>query len=153
MTVDARPKAEVFSLRTELLSEGRTNIVVSRTDLMTVTVKVYSEGGENALHTHLTQDHAFAVLQGEATFYDEADHPQVLHKWEGISLPRGAYYWFKSTGDENLVLLRFGANLAGSPPGDSRVNLEGKPLPSDSAENKHIPGVPIPGRFFGDLRE
>ena len=150
MAIDAKPKAEVFSLRTPFLSEGRTNTLVSRTDLMNVTVKVYSEGGENALHTHLTQDHSFVVLQGEATFYDETGEARVVKQWEGISLPRGAYYWFKCTSDENLVLVRFGANLQDAPRGDSRVDIEGNPLPSDSVENKHIVGVPIPGKFFGD---
>ncbi len=150
MAIETKPKAEVFSLRTPYLSGGRTNTVVSRTDLMAVTVKVYSEGGENALHTHLNQDHTFVVLQGEATFYDETGEERVVKQWEGITLPRGAYYWFKATSDENLVLLRFGANDKDLPRGDSRVDIEGAPLPSDSAENKHIVGVPIPGQFFGE---
>lgn len=150
MAIDAKPKAEVFSLRTPYLSEGRTNSMVSQTDLMTVTVKVYSEGGENALHTHLNQDHTFVVLQGEATFYDETGEARMVKQWEGITLPRGAYYWFKATSNENLVLLRFGAQVNDAPRGDSRVDIEGIPLPSESVENKHIVGVPIPGEFFGE---
>jgi mannose-6-phosphate isomerase-like protein (cupin superfamily) len=118
---------------------------------MSVAIKVYSEGGENALHTHLHEDHAFIVLEGEATFYDRPGNETVVRKHQGISLPRGAFYWFKSTGDTNLVLLRLGAsdqNWHGD--GDPRIDPEGRPLPSHSEANKHIEGVPIPGKFFGE---
>jgi mannose-6-phosphate isomerase-like protein (cupin superfamily) len=143
------PKAEVFSLKTPYLSAGRTTEFVARTDLMSVAIKVYSEGGENALHTHLHEDHAFIVLEGEATFADRAGNETVVGKYQGISLPRGAFYWFKSTGDTNLVLLRVGANDT-SWQGDTRVAPDGHSIPSRSEENKRIDGVPIPGKFFGD---
>ena len=72
-----------------------------------------------------------------------------MRKYEGILLPRGAYYYFQNSGQGNLVLARAGAK---SSDGDahSRINLEGGPLPADSAANKKVAGVPIPGRFFGD---
>lgn len=149
MATETKLKAEVFQLKSPLLSEGRTNNWVSRTDLMTVNLKVYAEGGENALHTHTNEDHCFVILQGEATFSDEGGNKTVVHKWEGITLPRGAYYYFKSTGDENLVLLRFGAK-SGERTGDGRIDIEGQPLLGNSEENNHVEGVPIPGRFFGE---
>lgn len=149
MAVATRPKAQMFSLRTPLLSEGRSTRFVCRTDLMSVAIKVYAQGGENALHTHLAEDHTFVVLDGEATFYDQDSNATVVKKHQGIGLPRGAYYWFKSTGDRNLVLVRFGACLPGAT-GDSRVDPQGRSLPGDSVANKHIEGVPIPGQFFGD---
>ncbi len=143
------PQAEVFSLKTPYLSAGRTTEFVARTDLMSVAIKVYSEGGENALHTHLHEDHAFIVLEGEATFYDRQGNETVVRKYQGISLPRGVFYWFKSTGDTNLVLLRVGANDT-SWKGETRIDPEGKALPGHSEANKHIEGVPIPGKFFGE---
>jgi len=149
MAVQTTPRAEVFSITSPYLSSGRTTTFVSRTDLMSVAIKVYSEGGENALHTHAFEDHAFVVLEGEATFFDEEDIPTVVKPYQGIALPRGAYYRFEATGDRNLVLLRFGASVLGKT-GDSRLNIDGGPLPSDSAENKQIPGVPIVGKFFGE---
>src|SRR5947209_11785205 len=109
MAVDAAPKAQAFSLKTPLLSSGRTNLSVAETDLLKLRVKVYAEGGENGLHTHKDEDHAFVVLQGQATFRDENETVTVVNQYEGILLPRGAFYWFQSTGDENLVLLRVGA--------------------------------------------
>ena len=145
MAVNAPPKAKAFSLKTPLLSEGRSNQEVAATDLLKLRVKVYAEGGENGLHTHNDEDHSFVILQGQATFRDENDTPTVVNKYEGIMIPRGAFYYFQSTGDENLVLLRVGAGR--EPKGDFRVGTNGVPLTRE--ENKHIDGVPVPGKFFG----
>jgi mannose-6-phosphate isomerase-like protein (cupin superfamily) len=145
MAVEAAPKAQVFSLKTPLLSSGRTNVPVAGTDLLKLRVKVYAEGGENGLHTHQDEDHAFIVLQGQATFHDENDTPTIVNQYEGILLPRGAFYYFQSTGDENLVLIRVGAGR--EPEGEFRVGPNGRALTPE--ENKHIDGTPIPGKFFG----
>jgi mannose-6-phosphate isomerase-like protein (cupin superfamily) len=145
MAVASTPKAQVFSLKTPLLSSGRTNLPVAETDLLKLRVKVYAEGGENGLHTHQDEDHAFVILQGQATFRDENDNVTVVNKYEGILLPRGAFYYFQSTGDENLVLLRVGAGREAE--GEFRVGPNGRPLTRE--ENKHIVGTPIPGKYFG----
>src|ERR1700691_6007284 len=87
------PKAQVFSLDgTQLLSKGRTNLTVARSDDMTARVKVYAEGGENATHTHLSEDHLFFILQGEATFFlgRNADETKVIGPMGGILLPKGS---------------------------------------------------------------
>jgi len=145
MDSEDHPKAQIFSLKTPLLSAGQTNTPVAGTDLLKVRVKVYAEGGENELHAHFDEDHSFVVLQGQATFHDDAGNTNEVNKYEGILLPKGAYYYFQSTGNENLVLLRVGA---GRKSGDEfRLGNEGRPLTAE--ENKRIPGVPIPGEFFG----
>ena len=147
MAVASPSTATTFSLKTPLLSKGRSMDLLASTDLMTAHVKVYAEGGENAMHTHSREDHIFVVLAGQATFHlEQDDNTAVLNRNEGILLPKGAYYWFQSSGEENLVLLRVGASRDRS--GDDRVNPGGQPLPGGSAENKHIEGVPLPGRFF-----
>jgi mannose-6-phosphate isomerase-like protein (cupin superfamily) len=146
MAETAVPKAQTFRLKTPLLSQGRTNKVLAQTELLKLRIKVYAEGGENGLHTHHDEDHAFIILQGQATFHDEAGNATVVNKYEGIMLPKGAYYYFSSTGDENLVLLRAGAGR--KPEGSYRLGTHGRPLTRE--ENKHIPGVPIPGEFFGE---
>ena len=145
MTTVKSPKAEAFTLKTPYLSKGRTNKSLATTDLLKLRVKVYAEGGENALHTHLDEDHAFVVLEGQATFRDEEDNPTVVNRYEGIMLPKGAYYYFQSTGDTNLVLLRAGAGR--KPEGGHRRNLQGSQTTTE--ENKHVDGVPVPGAFFG----
>jgi mannose-6-phosphate isomerase-like protein (cupin superfamily) len=145
MAIEARPKAQIFSLKTPLLASGRTNTPLAGTDLLKLRVKVYAEGGENGLHTHQDEDHAFVVMQGQATFHDENDTATVVNRYEGIMLPRGAFYYFQSTGTENLVLLRVGAGR--KPEGEFRVGTHGRPLTRE--ENNHIDGTPIPGKFFG----
>ena len=145
MNADNHPKVQLFSLKTPLLSAGQTNTPVAGTDLLKVRVKVYAEGGENELHAHFDEDHSFVVLQGQATFHDDAGNTNVVNKYEGILLPKGSYYYFQSSGNENLVLLRMGA---GRKPGDeNRFGTQGRPLTAE--ENKRVPGVPIPGAYFG----
>jgi mannose-6-phosphate isomerase-like protein (cupin superfamily) len=145
MVVEARPKAEVFSLKTPLLSNGRSNQQLAATDLLKLRIKVYAEGGENGLHAHFDEDHSFVILQGQATFHDEEENLTVVNKYEGIMLPKGAYYYFQSTGDENLVLLRVGAGREEG--GHNRLGTNGIPLTAE--ENHHIDGTPVPGKFFG----
>ncbi len=110
-------------------------------------MKVYFEGGENATHTHLAEDHLFFVLSGQATFHlgRDGEEVKVANRYEGVLLPRGAYYRFQSSGEENLVMLRVGATS-----GDDRgrVGANGLPLPGHSAENHHVEGVPVPGQYF-----
>ena len=145
MDAEDHPKAQIFSLKTPLLSAGQTNTPVAGTDLLKVRVKVYAEGGENALHAHFDEDHSFIILQGQATFHDDAGNENVVNKFEGIMLPKGAYYYFQSTGNENLVLVRVGAGRKSRD--EFRLGSEGRPLTAE--ENKRIPGIPIPGEFFG----
>lgn len=71
-------EAQTFELKTPHLKEGRSHTVLAQTDLMNVAIKYYNEGGENALHTHLTEDHVFIVLDGEATFYDKEERAPSL---------------------------------------------------------------------------
>ena len=149
MVVETTPQAQLFTLRLPRLSEGRIHNVLAKTEMLGIAGKVYAEGGENTLHTHTDQDHAFIILDGEATFYDQDDHTTILAKYQGILLPKGSYYWFQSTGDTNLVMLRVHA-VTGPAAGDDRVGIEGRPMPGNSLENKHTPLVTVPGKFFGD---
>jgi len=144
LKVDAR--AEVFKLRTPLLSKGRLDTVLSQTDTMRVWMKCYAEGGENALHAHPSEDHIFVILQGQARFHDRDDNTRVLGRHEGIMLPRGVYYRFESCGDEPLVMLRVGAYT--ERPTVARLDIEGRPMPGDSKENLHENPVIIEGAFF-----
>ena len=150
MTTKTTPKAQAFSMKElEMLAQGRTTEMLARTATTTIIGKVYAEGGENALHTHVKQDHSFFVVAGEATFHDEDDKVTVLGPYEGILLPAGAYYWFQSSGEGNLVMLRFAGLLDTSGEQDDRLNLDGGLLPGDSIKNKEVERIPIPGAFFG----
>jgi mannose-6-phosphate isomerase-like protein (cupin superfamily) len=137
---------KLFRLKTQLLSKGRSDFVLANTDLMTIRIKCYARGGENALHAHPAEDHAFIVLDGAARFVGEDGEIGVLGKNQGIMLPRGVYYRFESCGETPLVLLRVGA--VKEKPKVSRINPEGRPLPGNSIENKHEEGAPIQGRYY-----
>lgn len=139
-------EAKTFRLRTQLLSKGRSDYVLARTDLMSIRIKCYAEGGENALHAHPAEDHSFIVLDGAARFVGKDGEMAVLKKNEGIMLPKGTYYRFESCGDTPLVLLRVGA--ARERPKVSRIKPDGNPIPGDSPDNLHEDGVPIEGRWF-----
>ena len=79
-------------------------------ELMTVKLKRYEQGGENRMHKHLGEDHCFVVLDGEATFrLGTDDNVRVVGRYEGILVERGQPYWFENTGDVDLVLFRVGA--------------------------------------------
>jgi mannose-6-phosphate isomerase-like protein (cupin superfamily) len=148
-TQKAAPAATPFALKGQLLTQGRTMDLLAKTDLLAAHLKVYAAGGENAIHTHSQEDHMFVILAGEATFrLGEDEEIRVLRKYEGIMIPSGSYYWFLSSGDENLVLLRVGAKREGWTNFDDRVDLEGKPFAGDSVENKELPVIPMPGKFF-----
>ncbi len=132
-----RPEATFFKLKAQLLDQGRTNAILAATDNMEARLKVYASGGENALHTHVNEDHMFVIMQGRARFYGPDGEEREIGPKEGIMVPAGAYYYFQATSEEPLVLLRVGARAA---PGDrkDRRNIEGAPLPGDSKANKQV---------------
>jgi mannose-6-phosphate isomerase-like protein (cupin superfamily) len=145
--VKTAPEAQFFNLDSQLLAQGRYDNRVAKTDLLKLIVKVYASGGENALHMHKYEDHAFIVLQGEATFHIGAeDDIKVLTKYEGVMIPRGVRYWFVSSAPENLVMLRAGA--AEQWPPDGRAFPDGRPFHGKSIENKEVEMIPLPGQFF-----
>ena len=149
MITQTKQAAEVFNLRTPYLKQGRTTDIRARTDLMTVTMKVYAEGGENGMHNHPHEDHSFIVLEGEATFHLETDdNIKVVRRYEGILLPKKVNYWFQSTGDQNLVMVRVGAYYPGERPG--RLTPDGRDIPGNSVENKQVERIERAGRGFGE---
>ncbi len=145
----ARPRAEVFSLKTPYLSKGRITSLVAETENLWVHAKINAEGGENALHAHTDEDHAFIVLEGEVTFFDEEGNGAVLKRHQGIMIPRGAYYRYHNTGPGNLMVVRVGAGKSSGGEG-GRIDPRGRPLYGDSVENKHVEPVAVPGKFFGE---
>jgi mannose-6-phosphate isomerase-like protein (cupin superfamily) len=146
-----KPRAQLFSLRTPYMKQGRITQLVAETDNMWLHTKINYEGGENEIHTHLDEDHSFIVLEGQMSVFDEKGNEMKLEKYQGVMLPKGAYYRYLNTGKENLVVLRIGAGIKGQAQGgvEMRVRPDGKPLLADSAENKTV--APIEdSRYFAD---
>jgi mannose-6-phosphate isomerase-like protein (cupin superfamily) len=146
-----KPKASTFSIKGPYLSEGRVNIDLGRTDLLWLSLKINAEGGENAIHTHMNEDHSFIVLEGEVTFFDEVGNETTIGQYEGIMLPKGAFYRYLNTGNRNLFLLRIGAKLNSETSQESRLKPDGTAILGNTDENHHVDGVPIPDKFFGAL--
>jgi mannose-6-phosphate isomerase-like protein (cupin superfamily) len=151
LDVAERPKAQKFSLRTPYMKQGRITQLVAETENMWIHTKINYEGGENEIHCHLDEDHSFIVLEGQMSVFDEKGNEQKIEKYQGIMIPKGAYYRYLNTGSENLVVLRVGAGIKGQPQGgvEMRVRPDGKPLLADSAENKTVPPVEDT-RYFAD---
>ena len=147
MVAETGPKAEAFALKSQLLSEGRTDRVLAQAELLELRIKVYAEGGENGLHAHHGEEHSFVILDGQANFYDKDGKETVVNKYEGIMLPRGTLYRFQSTGSTNLILLRVGAGSKRDGTDGNRLGPNGVRLTHE--ENYHRRRVPIEGKFFG----
>ena len=152
-----RPAAQIFALRTPLLSKGRSHTILASskadTGAMNVAIKCYAEGGENEFHAHAREDHTFIVLQGRARFYQPDQGARELGRNEGILIPAGALYKFEVASDEPLVLLRIG-NVWQPVDGETaaansgRQDSEGAAFGSQAKANKGAKGVPIPGAFY-----
>ena len=105
----ATDKAVLFSMRNRpLLEQGTTYDPLATAENLWVNIKCYASGGENALHAHGGEDHAFIVMQGKATFTFGDGSTSVVGKYEGVMIPRNAQYKFEADEAENLVLLRVG---------------------------------------------
>jgi mannose-6-phosphate isomerase-like protein (cupin superfamily) len=156
-TIESDIEAQVFRLRTPLLSEGRSHTILASSKgeagAMNVAIKCYAEGGENEFHAHAKEDHTFIVLQGRARFYQPDQPARELGRNEGILLPAGALYKFETASDEPLVLLRVG-NVWQPVNGDAAVDNSGRQDTRGAAfgahtkANKGSKGVPIPGAFY-----
>jgi mannose-6-phosphate isomerase-like protein (cupin superfamily) len=160
--------ATKYSMRGEpLLAQGATTRPLAHADNLWMGVKVYCGGGENALHSHRVEDHAFTVLQGKATFHFGDGSSLEVTQYEGVMIPKGVQYRFEAGTEENLVLLRVGA--AQIPPGPvSGKKIMGAPIeikanarraPDGSfldgqSEKNGTPSLPViqaPGQYFAPV--
>src|SRR5438270_12026418 len=123
-TNDAPGTFQTFAVRPQLLKQGKTSTRVGPTDHLNSGVQVVASGGETNLHAHSSQDEIWFVLSGEATFYTEGDEVVArLGQHDGLLIPHNAPYWFESTSEENLVIMRFGASVPEAGP-DRRIDMQ-----------------------------
>ena len=138
-----------FKLQARLPVQGRTDTIMAATPMMSVTLKTYAKSGENGLHRHANEDHAFIVLQGAAEFFGARGESRIVMRHEGVMLPSTAYYWFRATGDEPLVMIRVGTRV--HPGADVMVRLDEHDRPESGygAANKQVELILDPERVFG----
>ena len=150
--VNEAPKAQKFSLKTPYMNQGRVTQTDAKTENMWIATKINAEGGENEIHTHLNQDHAFIVLEGAMSVFDENGEEMKLKPYQGVMLPKGAYYRYLNTGAGNLVVLRIGAYTPDKLQKSEAVRVmpDGTPILGGSEENKSLPPIEMPGKFFAE---
>ena len=156
--------AAMFSMRQmPILSQGASFDAVATAENLWLSIKVYSSGGENSLHVHTREDHAFVVLQGKATFYFGDGSTREAKAFEGVMLPKGVAYRFQASEEENLVMLRIGAaqrattGITELQKHGTPMELFGSTIDEDGTKKvsragvKKTPNPPIvrvPGKFF-----
>ncbi|MGK7947334.1 MAG: cupin domain-containing protein [Xenococcaceae cyanobacterium] len=145
-TCNESTEPQIFRVRTQLLSKGRSDYTLARTKSLSIRIKCYAQGGENVLHTHPGQDHTFILLAGKAKFYGVNGEVTELTKNQGILIPEGFYHNFSSCGDEPLVMLRISAEKGTK--GPRRIGIDGQPLYGRSKENNYQEKVPVEGLFY-----
>lgn len=105
-----KPKYQTFSYSKPELKRGKGIVQLAGSDIIRGRVQIVSEGGENNLHSHRGMDGFWFVLSGKVKFYGPGDvEIGEFGKHEGILVPRGAEYWFESSGDEDLEILQMAA--------------------------------------------
>ena len=86
---------------------GRKHFYLFKTDRAVSEVQVFDKRVNNRLPAHASEDGVWIVLEGTATFYGEGDRVMgELGRFQGLLIPAGTRYWFESTGDEPLQILR-----------------------------------------------
>ena len=146
-----KPQAQIFSLKTPYMKQGRVTQLVAETPNMWIHIKINAEGGENEIHKHLNEDHAFIVLEGQMSVFDENGNEMEVKQYQGVMIPKGAYYRYLNTGDGNLVVIRVGGGRKGQQQAgqETRLGADGKPLVSGTPENRNLPPIES-GTFFAE---
>jgi mannose-6-phosphate isomerase-like protein (cupin superfamily) len=134
-----------------LLSSGQTTEPLVTCEHLWLHSKVYSRGGENALHAHLAEDHAFFVLQGAVEFRFGDGSTTRVEALEGMMVPKAVEYCFEAQGGENLVMLRMagGTRTVTTSIVDADHNLIVDNASAAKGKTPSEPVVEIPGKFFG----
>ena len=83
--------------------------------------------------------------------FDEKGGEIEVKQYQGVMIPKGAYYRYLNTGEGNLVVIRVGAGMKGQQQGgqEMRLGTDGKPLVSGTPENRNKPPIEA-GKFFAE---
>jgi mannose-6-phosphate isomerase-like protein (cupin superfamily) len=116
------PKGPVEKCTTEWAPGERNVKRLARTDLISVLLHHWDEGGEVGLHHHTDGDAAWVVVDGEVSFWGEDDNLLAkAGRGEVVVVPRNTMYWFENSGTEPLSMFRISARVGGMSEGDDRV--------------------------------
>jgi quercetin dioxygenase-like cupin family protein len=139
MATTSRTQAKVFSFLNDEIRAGKGDLVLPGSEQLSGVIKRYAEGGENKMHCHPTEDHTFYVLEGVATFHIDQDENEVVAgPHDAVYLPRGTNYWFLSSGDTKLIMIRVGTEQ-----GSDRI-IDGELVLSHRASAARVPVKELP---------
>ena len=142
-------KPTVFTMESPLPEQGNDRTYLAHTDQMHLFLTVHAPAnGEPHVHAHTNEDHAFIVMQGEATFFGPNEEAVRVVKHQGIMLPRGTMYRFQAENDEPLAMIRIGCPVDPDKPVHTRINADGTPMLGNASANNAVPTVFKPGAFF-----
>ena len=146
-----KPKTALFSLKTPYMKQGRVTQLVAETSNLWIHTKINAEGGENEIHSHMDEDHAFIVLEGQMSVFDENGGEIEVKQYQGVMIPKGAYYRYLNTVAGNLVVIRVGAGIKGQQQGGQEMCLgvDGAPVITGTPQNRNLPPVEA-GTFFAE---
>ncbi|MPZ40914.1 MAG: hypothetical protein GEU95_23255 [Rhizobiales bacterium] len=66
--IDTAIVPQIISLRTQLVSQGFTRVLLAETDNSTFRIHCYGpKSGENGLHVHTDEDHVFCSVAGRGS--------------------------------------------------------------------------------------
>jgi mannose-6-phosphate isomerase-like protein (cupin superfamily) len=139
MATTNKTQAKVFSFLNDEIRQGRGDLMVPGSETLSGCIKRYAEGGENKLHCHPTEDHTFYILEGQATFHIDSDeNVTIANQYDAVYLPRGTNYWFLSSGNVKLIMLRVGTEQA-----SDRI-IDGQLVPSRKMQAERVPVRELP---------
>ena len=143
-------KFKPFKIRPQLLDLGKTSNSLIRGEVISCGVQVIAHGGETNLHAHRGNEAIWIVLGGRAKFYTTDDQVVAeLGQYEALYIPESTPYWFESASEENLVILRLGANVPGKERG--RIDYGERQYATRGSEEGYVkrPVEVREGAFFG----
>ncbi len=116
------PKSPVEVVNTDWNPSERNVKRLARSELLSVLLHHWDEGGEVALHHHTDGDAVWVVVEGEVTFHGADDGILArAGRTQAVLVPRNTMYWFENSGSEPLVMYRISAKVGGISEKDDRV--------------------------------
>jgi mannose-6-phosphate isomerase-like protein (cupin superfamily) len=103
-----RKSPQFFKYTFPDMKPGRNRAIarLATTDILFGAVQVFTQGGENIMHSHTAMDGFWLVLGGSVRFHFAGGSSQECGKHEGICIPRDVEYWFESTSEAPLEILQ-----------------------------------------------
>jgi quercetin dioxygenase-like cupin family protein len=122
---ESRRQAFSFDVPGDLPNDVKAVYHLAQSDLVSASVQIIPQGGDNNLHYHPGEDGFWMVLKGRVRFYGPED--TIIGDYgagQGILMPRNARYWFESADRKQEAHLLHVSAKTQQKVGNKRVNVE-----------------------------